>query len=114
MALTGGALTIWHNPRCSKSRAALDLLSAHGLKPRIRLYLQDPPSLDDLRAMRAALGLSAAAMLRPAGNALAGLDDEAILAALAADPALIERPMIRLGPRAVIGRPTEAIDALFP
>ncbi len=98
---------IWHNPRCSKSRAALALIEAHGLTPRPRLYLTDPPDADALRAMLAALGLPAAALLRPEGKALADQPEDRIIAALAADPRLIERPLLRWGNRAVIARPPE-------
>lgn len=107
------AVELWHNPRCSKSRAALAYLEARGLTPEVRLYLIDGPSEAELRAMLAALGLPAASLLRPEGKALKDRDEATILAALAADPALIERPVIRNGDRAVIGRPTEAIDRLF-
>ncbi len=107
------AVEIWHNPRCSKSRQALAHLEARGLAPRIRLYLTDAPDADEIRAMLAALGLPAAALLRKDGAALASEPEAAIIAAMAATPALIERPVIRHGARAVIGRPTEAIDSLF-
>lgn len=107
------AVDIWHNPRCGKSRAALERLAARGIEPRIRLYLQDPPSESDLRAMLAALDLPAAALLRPEARALADRTPAEILAALAADPASIERPIVRLGARAVIARPPERLDTLF-
>ena len=107
------AVELWHNPRCSKSRAALAHLQARGIEPEVRLYLKNAPSEAELRALLAALNLPAAALLRPEGAALKALDDAGILAAMAADPALIERPVIRNGNRAVIGRPTEAIDTLL-
>lgn len=105
---------IWHNPRCSKSRLALAWLQEHGINPDIRLYLKDAPSEAELRAMLAALGRPAAELLRAKeGAALKGLPEEAILSAMASDPALIERPVIRKGDRAVIARPTEALETLF-
>ena len=108
------AVEIWHNPRCSKSRQALAWLADRGITPEVRLYLLDTPSADEIRAMLAALDLPAADLLRKDGAALKALPDAAIIAAMAADSSLIERPLIRCGARAVIGRPTEAIDALFP
>ena len=107
------AVTVWHNPRCSKSRAALAYLEERGITPDVRLYLKDAPDAADLRDMLAALGLSAAALLRKDGAALKGQSDDEIIAAMVAEPALIERPVIRRGDKAVIGRPTEAIDGLL-
>jgi len=104
---------VWHNPRCSKSRAALAHLEARGIAPEVRQYLKAPPSEAEIRAMLAALGIGAAELLRKEGAALKGQPEEAIIAAMAADSSLIERPVIRVGARAVIGRPTEAIDSLF-
>jgi len=104
---------IWHNPRCSKSRQALAWLQARGITPLIRLYLTDAPAESDLRAMLTALDLPAAALLRKEAALPKDAPEDAILAAMAADPALIERPVIRHGDRAVIGRPAEAIARLF-
>ena len=107
------AVEIWHNPRCSKSRQALARLQDRGLTPQVRLYLADPPSEGELRDMLAALALPAAALLRPEAAALRHAAEGAILTALAANPAWIERPVVRHGARAVIARPTEALDTLF-
>ena len=107
------AVELWHNPRCSKSRAALDYLTARGITPEVRLYLKDGPTQEDLRAMLRALGLPAAALLRKEGAALKGEAENVIVAAMAADPALIERPVIRNGAKLFIGRPTEAIDTVL-
>ncbi|GAB4263978.1 MAG: arsenate reductase (glutaredoxin) [Pararhodobacter sp.] len=104
---------VWHNPRCSKSRAALAHLEARGIAPEVRLYLKDPPGADEIAAMLAALALPAADLLRKEGKALRDRPEAEIIAAMVADPALIERPVIRRGDKAVIGRPTEAIDTLF-
>ncbi|MCL4675678.1 MAG: arsenate reductase (glutaredoxin), partial [Pararhodobacter sp.] len=105
--------TLWHNPRCSKSRAALAYLQERGITPEVRLYLKNAPSADELRAMLAALARPAADLLRKEGASLRDLPEDRIIAALAADPALIERPLIHKADKAVIGRPTEAIDALL-
>ena len=111
--------TIWHNPRCSKSRETLALLEAQGIAPAIRLYLQDPPSEAELRDALARLGLSARDLIRRKEAAFrdAGLSadssDAALIAAMAANPVLIERPVVLHGDRAALGRPPEAVLALF-
>lgn len=112
-------ITIWHNPRCSKSRAALALLQEAGAPPILRLYLDDPPTLAELRAARAALGLKAVDMMRP-DEALFGKlglsrddPDDTLLRAMADHPGLIERPIVIAGARAVIGRPPERVRALL-
>ena len=107
------AVILWHNPRCSKSRAALALLESRGLTPQVRLYLKDPPSAEDITDMLKALDLPAASLLRPDGAALQGQPEAVIIAAMVETPALIERPVVRVGDKAIIGRPTGAIDSLF-
>lgn len=112
------ALTIWHNPRCGKSRDALALLRAAGHAPTIRLYLEDPPGLAELRAAVAALGLPARALARSQDPDWTLTpdemnDDETVLAVLVREPRLIERPLILSGGRAVIGRPPERALALL-
>lgn len=108
-------ITIWHNPRCSKSRQTLDLLKREGHDPAIRLYLDAAPSEDELRAAQTALGLPAIAMMRPQEKlfkelGLAKTDTEAkLIAAMASHPRLIERPIVFNGTRAAIGRPPEAV-----
>lgn len=115
MALT----TIWHNPRCSNSRATLALLDARGISPEIRLYLQDPPTETELRAALKALGLPALALARQKEAAFAetGLtkasSDDDLIAAMAARPILIERPLVLHDGRAALGRPPEAVLSLF-
>ncbi|RRH77403.1 arsenate reductase (glutaredoxin) [Falsigemmobacter faecalis] len=103
-------MTLWHNPRCSTSRRAVELLQAAGAEIQIRLYLQDPPS----RAELTALGLPAAQLLRRK-DAPEAADYSAaqIFDLLAAEPRLIERPIL-LSPRsAAIGRPPEALLKLL-
>ncbi len=111
--------TIWHNPRCSKSRQTLALLHEHGEELQIRAYLDDAPTAQELRATLAMLGLQAIDITRT-GEALfreLGLsksDDEAsLIAALAAHPRLIERPIVIKGDRAALGRPPENILAIL-
>lgn len=106
-------ITIFHNPRCSKSRSACELIAARGIKASIVNYLATPPSIEELRALLGKLGMKAHDLVRrgePEYKELyAGkqLDDDAWLAALAAHPVLIERPIIVRGDKAVIGRPPE-------
>ncbi len=109
-------LLLLHNPRCSKSRAARALLEERGVPVRERRYLEEPLSLDELRALAARLGRPAREWARRGEPAWrdAGLGDEAateeeILAAMAAHPVLIERPILVCGTRAVIGRPPERV-----
>ena len=112
-------MILWHNPRCSKSRAALALLQERGVEPEIRKYLEDAPSLDELRAAQAALGLPAIEMMRPKEAAFREMglsrdaDDETLLRAMAEQPKLIERPVLFAGDRAVIGRPPERVLELL-
>lgn len=109
-------LLLLHNPRCSKSRAARALLEERGIAFRERRYLEEPLSLTELRALAQALGRPAREWLRrgePAWEA-AGLDASAapeaeLLAAMAAHPILIERPILVRGARAVVGRPPERV-----
>ena len=112
-------ITIWHNPRCSKSRQTLALVEASGKPYTVRKYLEDAPTLAELEQAKAALNLSALQMLRPTEALFKELglnrsDDEAtLLAAAAAHPALIERPIVLSKGRAIIGRPPEAVAALL-
>lgn len=108
--------TLYHNPRCSKSRAALALLQARGITPDIVLYLQAPPDHATLTRVVAALGIMPRALLRTGeadyaalGLSDASLDDATLIAAMAAHPSLIERPILLRGERAVIGRPPERV-----
>jgi arsenate reductase len=105
------ALTILHNPRCSKSREALALLESRGIAPRIVEYLKDPPSAPELAAIVKKLGIAPEALVRKGEDVYkskyAGrrLSDAEWIAAMVADPILIERPIVIAGPKAVIGRP---------
>ena len=111
---------LYHNPRCSKSRGALELLRERGVEPHIVAYLDTPPSEDELQQLLAMLGLSARDLLRTGENEYAelGLDDpslsdQRIIAAMAAHPRLMERPVFVHGGRAVIGRPPERVLELL-
>lgn len=111
---------LYHNPRCSKSRGALELLRARGLEPQIVSYLDTPPTVDELRAVLRMLGLPARALLRTGEEAYAtlGLQDpslteEQLLQAMASHPRLIERPIFIHQGRAVVGRPPEQVLTLL-
>ncbi len=109
--------TIWHNPRCSKSRQTLALIEERA--PQVRLYLQDPPSADEILAVQAKLGLPLIQMMRPKEKAFAeaGLSKTSpepdLLAAMTAHPILIERPIVITKDKAAIGRPPEDVLKLF-
>ena len=113
------SLTLYHNPRCSKSRAALALLQQRGIQPDIVLYLQTPPDQATLRQLLQQLALPARTLLRSkepeyAEAGLSAQSSEAdIIAALARYPKLIERPIASNGKRAVIGRPPEQVLTLL-
>ncbi|MFD2740884.1 arsenate reductase (glutaredoxin) [Sulfitobacter aestuarii] len=112
-------ITLWHNPRCSKSRQTLALLDAAGAEVTLRRYLEDAPSLTELRAAQEALDLPVIAMMRQGEARFRELglsatsNEDALLRAMAENPSLIERPIAFRDGRAVIGRPPEAVNALF-
>jgi arsenate reductase len=114
-------LTLYHNPRCSKSRGALELLEARGLTPTVLRYLETPPDAGQLRDLLRKLNLGARALLRTGEDeyktlnlADVGLSDEQLIAAMAAHPKLIERPILIAGDKAVVGRPPEKILEILP
>ena len=109
-------VTIYHNPRCSKSRATLALLEARGIEPRVVRYLETPPSVAELERLLDLLGVeprelirTGEAAFRERGLADPDLDRRALVEALAQAPILIERPVVVAGNRAVIGRPPERV-----
>ncbi len=114
-------LTLYHNPRCSKSRAALELLQARGLEPTVVRYLDTPPDAATLKAVLAKLGLHARALLRTGEDeykalnlADATLGEDQLIAAMAQHPKLIERPILIAGDKAAIGRPPEKVLEILP
>ena len=113
-------LVLYHNPRCSKSREALALLEARGATLRIVDYLDAPPALDELRRLATGVDGGARALLRDGepeftdlGLGDPALGDETLLAALAAHPRLLQRPLLARAGRVVIGRPPERVLALL-
>lgn len=112
--------TIYHNPRCSKSRQTLALLEEHGVTPDVVLYLETPPSKKQLGGLLKKLGLSARELLRKGeddykalGLANTGITESALLQAMVSHPKLIERPIVVRGDRAVLGRPPENVLELI-
>lgn len=111
-------VTIYHNPRCSKSRAALQLLRERGVEPNVVEYLQTPPTESELRQLLAMLGMRPRQLLRPAEAKAVGLDDpalddDALIRGMWANPSAIERPIVVIGDRAGIGRPPERVLELL-
>ncbi|MBX3563968.1 MAG: arsenate reductase (glutaredoxin) [Sphingomonas sp.] len=107
---------IWHNPRCSKSRETLAILQDAGAEVEIVEYLRTPPDADELARVFARGGLSPAQVLRksePGAKGLTGADDAAILAAMAADPILIERPLVETEKGVRMGRPPESVREIL-
>jgi arsenate reductase len=113
-------VTIYHNPRCSKSRATLQLLKTRGIEPRVIEYLKEPPDAKTLETLLLKLRMKPRDLMRkgePAYREL-GLDDpdlgtDALIRAMVEHPILIERPIVVAGARAIIGRPPEKILELL-
>jgi arsenate reductase len=107
---------IYHNPRCSKSRATLSLLQERGIEPDITLYLENPPSEKELSSLLRQLGISARELLRKGeaeyrelGLADPKLTEAELISAMASNPRLIERPIVVANGKAAIGRPPESV-----
>jgi arsenate reductase len=111
--------TIYHNPRCSKSRMTLALLEENSISPEVVLYLETPLGVNDINTLLGKLTLSASQLVRrgEADFKDAGLSkdssDKDFVAAMAERPKLIERPIVVRGDRAVLGRPPENVLALI-
>ncbi|WP_259753490.1 arsenate reductase (glutaredoxin) [Pseudomonas sp. GCEP-101] len=114
-------ISIFHNPRCSKSRSALELLEARGIQPEIVRYLETPPSAAELKALLGKLGIGARQLLRTGEDEYKELDlanpalsDDQLIDAMARHPKLIERPIVIVGDKAVVGRPPENVLEILP
>lgn len=113
-------VTIYHNPRCSKSRQTLALLEEHGVEPEIVLYLETPPDAKLLRTLLGKLGIAPRDLLRTGEKeykemklADKTLSGAALIDAMIKAPILIERPIVVKGTKAVLGRPPEnALDLI--
>ena len=113
-------LTIWHNPRCRKSRETLALIENAGVDVTCRKYLEDSPSRDELVSVLSQLGFDDPRLLMRKGERI--YKDMALKSVFSQDklidvmvdfPILIERPIVFNGVKACIGRPPEAVNALF-
>ncbi|MDO9208557.1 MAG: arsenate reductase (glutaredoxin) [Sulfuricurvum sp.] len=108
-------ITIWHNPKCSKSREALALLSEKNGEIEVVKYLETTPSRDEIVALLAKLGISARELMRTKEDLYKELDvaniadENGLIDVLVEHPKLIERPILIEGNRAVIGRPVEKV-----
>jgi len=114
-------LTLYHNPRCSKSRGALELLEARGLTPDIVRYLETPLSATELEALLGKLGLTPRQLLRTGEEEYKSLNladpalgDAQLIEAMVAHPRLIERPILIAGDKAIVGRPPEKVLEILP
>jgi len=108
--------TIYHNPRCSKSRETLALLVNAGADVTVIEYLKTPPSQEELKRLYARAGMTPREGLRTAedgAKALKTTSDDAILGAMAADPILIERPLVETEKGVRLGRPPEKVREIL-
>jgi len=110
------AITIWHNPRCSKSRETLALLHEHGVEPKVREYLKQPPTRKEVETLLDLLGGEPRALLRDGeaefkatGKKAVGISRKVVVDLIAAHPVLLQRPVVVAGTKAAIGRPPEAV-----
>ena len=115
-------LTIYHNPRCSKSRKTLELIENAGVTPRIVRYIDEPPSADALLSLAGQVGQSLESLLRTgeadykdAGNSVPLGDESALAAWLHDHPRVLQRPIVvdEDSGRAVVGRPPENVLELL-
>lgn len=110
------SVTIFHNPRCSKSRAALDLVRKTGVEPEVVEYLKTNPSFDEIQSLLKLLGLEprkfmrkGEAIYKEAGLADSNLSRDQLIQAMVDHPILIERPIVIANGKAAIGRPPEKV-----
>ena len=114
------SITIWHNPRCGKSRETLALLEKKGVTPVVREYLKQPPGKAEVEALIDMVGGDATALIRD-GEAefkalkkkKADMSKADIAKAIVAHPILLQRPIVVAGKKAAIGRPPEAVLSLL-
>ena len=107
-------ITLYHNPRCSKSRQTLALLEERGIEPEIIEYLKTPPDAATISGLLGKLGIPAIELIRRgeapfAELGLADGDDAALIEAMVSHPVLIQRPIVVSGEQARIGRPPEDV-----
>lgn len=114
------SVTIYHNPRCSKSRQTLAILQQHNIQPKIIEYLKNPPDLPTLKQLLSYLRIDARALLRKNERPYletnldnTALSEDELISAMHNDPILIERPIVVNGQQAVIGRPPEKVLSIL-
>ena len=114
------SLTIYHNPRCSKSRQTLELINNHGVEVEIVEYIKQPPSIEQLKNILSSLNLKAQDIMRKkeaeykdSGLNNASLTEEQQLKLMIKNPKVMERPIVVKGNKAIIGRPPENVLALI-
>ena len=112
--------TLWHNPRCSKSRATLALLQENGVEPLIRLYLEQTPTAAEITELVSQLGVDVRAVLRKGeddykalGLSDTSLSEDDLIRAIVSAPKLLERPIAVYNNKARIGRPPEQVLELY-
>ncbi len=117
----GITVTIYHNPRCSKSRQTLALLREHGFEPEIIEYMNTPPEHHELKRIIDRLGLNARDLMRTGEAEFRELelddetlDDDALIRSMCQHPRLIQRPIVIVDDQARIGRPPESVIEILP
>lgn len=111
------AVSIYHNPRCSKSRETLSLLKANGVEPEVVLYLETPPDAKTIKSLLSQLGFASARELmrqkedlyKELNLADSALSEDQLIQAMVDNPKLIERPIVLANGQARIGRPPESV-----
>ena len=111
-------MQIFHNPRCSKSRATLNIIIENNIKPDIILYLENPLSVAEIRIIIKKLNTSANNIIRKNEEVYKNLnlndaDEETLIEKISENPILLERPIVVKGNKAIIGRPPENVKILF-
>ena len=111
-------VTIWHNPRCSKSRQKLQLLKDRGIEPEVADYQKAPPDAGEISRMLALLSCKASDVIREGEKiyqelGLANASESELLAAMANNPILIERPIVEANGKAALGRPPENVMGIL-
>ena len=110
------SVTIYHNPKCSKSRQTLELLSAKGITPTIIEYIKNPPTVEKLKEILSQLGIAPRDLMRKKEDTykeldlgISSLSDIDLIDLMVEHPILIERPIVIANGKAVLGRPPEQV-----
>ena len=113
-------ITIYHNPRCSKSRETLALIKSQGIEPEVILYLNTPPNASTINELLEKLNMTARDIIRTGEAAYKAnnlkdpsLSEQILIEAIVAYPKLLERPIVVKGDKAIIGRPPENVLSLL-